>query len=67
MVIEKRRHLLQALVKISETPEVREYEQSFLKRYARAMNNRQSYFVNRQRATSGGITSMLNLLNRSKN
>lgn len=67
MVIERKRHLLDILTRISDSPEVREYESNFLKKYARLMNNRQSFFVNRQKVTSGAFSAVYNLLNRSKN
>ncbi len=67
MVIEKKRHLLSILTRISDSPEVREYEAGFLRKYARAMNNRQKFFINRQRATTGSISSIYSLLNKTKN
>ncbi len=67
MVIEKKRHLLDILTRISDSPEIREYERGFLQKYARAMNNRQSFFINRQKATSGGFSSIFSLINKTKN
>ena len=67
MVIEKKRHLLGILTRISDSPEVREYERGFLNKYVRAMNNRQSFYINRQRATSGTFSSIFNLINKTKN
>ena len=50
MVIEKKRHLLAVLTQLTDSEELREYESSFLKKYAKAMTNRQNFYINRQKA-----------------
>ncbi len=67
MVIEKKRHLLSILTRISDSPEVREYEVGFLKKYARIMNNRQRFFINRQKAATGGFNSVFSMLTKGRN
>ncbi len=53
MVIEKKKTLLPSLTRISDSSEVREYERSFLRRYANIMRNRQNFFINAQIAARG--------------
>ena len=61
MVIEKKRHLLAVLTQLTDSEELREYESSFLKKYAKAMTNR-------QKAENGsGFDSLYKLLHRTKN
>ena len=68
MVIEKKRHLLALLTNISDSQEIRDYEASFLRKYVKAMTNRQNFFVNRQKAQQGEhISSVYDLLRQSKN
>lgn len=51
MVIEKKKTLLATLTHISDSKEDRECEYSLLKRYMGLMRNRQSFFINQQKAT----------------
>ena len=68
MVIEKKRHLLAVLTQLTDSEELREYESSFLKKYAKAMTNRQNFYINRQKAENGsGCDSLYKLLHRTKN
>ena len=68
MVIEKKRHLLAVLTQLTDSDELREYEASFLKKYAKAMTNRQNFYINRQKAERGtGFDPLYNLLHKTKN
>ena len=68
MVIEKKRHLLAVLTQLADSEELREYEASFLKKYAKAMTNRQNFYVNRQKAQQGsGFNPLHDLLRKTKN
>ncbi len=67
MVIEKKRHLLGIITRISDSAEVREYEASFLQKYACIMNNRQRFFINRQRASTSNFSGVFGLLTKARN
>ena len=69
MVIEKKRHLLAVLTQLADSEELREYEASFLKKYAKAMTNRQKFYINRQKAEQGttGYNPLYDLIHKAKN
>lgn len=53
------RNLLSTLTRISDSEEIRNYERSFLNKYARIMNNRYNFIINRQKAAQQPIPNDL--------
>ncbi|MBO7244934.1 MAG: hypothetical protein J6V53_06635 [Alphaproteobacteria bacterium] len=50
MTTDEKRTLLSTLTRISDSEEIRDYERSFLKKYAQIQNNRYNFLLNRQKA-----------------
>ena len=65
MAIEKERTLLSTLTRISDSAEIRNYERSFLHQYAKIMNNRYNFLLNKQKAEQQSLPddlfSMINM------
>ena len=68
MTIEKERTLLSTLTRISDSVEIRNYERSFLHQYAKIMNNRYNFILNRQKAEQQKLPDdLFSLLNNKEN
>ncbi len=64
----QKRTLLSTLTRISESEEIRTYERSFLKKYAKIQNNRYNFFLNRQKAEQPSLpTDLFSLLKQKDN
>ncbi len=59
MTIDEKRTLLSTLTRISDSEEIRTYERSFLKKYAKIQNNRYNFILNRQKAEQQPIPNDL--------
>lgn len=68
MTTNEKRPLLSTLTRISDSEEIRSYERSFLKKYAKIQNNRYNFIINRQKAEQQPLPSdLFSLFNQKDN